>query len=111
MVLVQVKEEMTEEVVVKEEMTEEVVEIAETTAEVVVEEERLGVLIDGNRRWLDLGGIFQVFRSETGTTWTILHLDGTVLTIPDDAITGEHLDYLKSFALRALRERKAAVAR
>ena len=75
---------------------------------VVVEDERFEVVIDGSHRWLALDGIFQVFRSETGATWTILHLDGTVLTIPADAIALEQLDYLKSFALRALRERKAA---
>ena len=80
---------------------------ARQPVEVIVEEERLGVLVDGYRRWLDLDGIFQVCRSETGATWTILHLDGTVLTIPADAIALEHLDYLKSFALRALRERKS----
>ena len=78
--------------------------------EVMVEAERLGVLADGNWRWLDLDGIFQVCRSETGAIWTILHLDGTVLTIPADAIAGEQLDYLKSFALRALRQRKTSEA-
>ena len=51
---------------------------------------------------------FQVFRSEDGSTWTVLHLDGTVLTIPADAIASEQLDYLKSFALRAARDRKSA---
>ena len=68
--------------------------------EVTVEEERFGVRIDGDDRWHSLEGIFQVFRSETGTTWTVLHLDGTVLTIPADAIAVEQLEYLKSFALR-----------
>lgn len=81
---------------------------AKQPVEVIVEEERLGVLVDGNRRVLALDGIFQVCRSETGATWTILHLDGTVLTIPSDAIANEQLDYFKSFALRAARERKAA---
>lgn len=83
---------------------------ARQPVDIVIEEERLGVLIDGNRRWLNLDGIFQVFRSETGSTWTVLHLDGTVLTIPADAIAIDQLDYLKSFALRAARERKAAGA-
>ena len=48
---------------------------------------------------LPLDGIFQVFRA--GDTWTVLHLDGTVLTIPADAITAEQVDYLKSFARRS----------
>jgi hypothetical protein len=84
---------------------------ARQPVEVDVEDDRLGILIDGTHRWLALDGIFQVCRSETGATWTILHHDGTVLTIPADAIALDQLDYLKSFALRALRERKAAVAR
>jgi hypothetical protein len=78
--------------------------------EVTVEEVRFGVRIDGVYHWHSLDGIFQVFRSETGMTWTVLHLDGAVLTIPAEAITMEKLEYLKSFAIRALRERKAAVA-
>jgi len=77
---------------------------------VVVEDDRLGMRIDGDERWLALDGIFQVCRSEDGSTWTILHLDGTVLTIPAEAIELEQLEYLKSFALRAARERKAAAA-
>ena len=68
--------------------------------ELAVEEDRFGVRIDGDDHWHSLEGIFQVFRSDTGTTWTVLHLDGTVLTIPADAIAVEQLEYLKSFALR-----------
>ena len=83
---------------------------ARQPVEVVVEDTRLGILVDGNRRWLDLDGIFQVYRSETGSTWTALHLDGTVLTIPSDAIALDQLDYLKSFAHRSALERKAAAA-
>jgi len=78
------------------------------SVDVFVDETRLGVLIGGERRWLPLDGIFQVCRSETGATWTVLHLDGSVLTIPSDAVTGEQLDYLKSFARRAAEERRAA---
>jgi hypothetical protein len=76
--------------------------------DVVVEDDRMSVRIDDDEHWLALDGIFQVCRSEGGSTWTVLHLDGTVLTIPADAIALEELDYLKSFALRAARERKAA---
>lgn len=78
--------------------------------EVTVEEDRFGVRIDGDDHRHSLEGIFQVFRSDTGATWTVLHLDGTVLTIPADAIAVEQLEYLKSFALRAARERRAAGA-
>ncbi len=48
---------------------------------------------------LSLDGIFQVFRS--GDVWTVLHLDGSVLTVPAETITGEQVEYLKSFARRA----------
>lgn len=58
------------------------------------------------RHLLPLHGIIQVYK--TGNIWNVLHFDKTVLTIPDDAITDEQIDYLKSFALRALAERKAA---
>jgi hypothetical protein len=78
---------------------------------VVVEDDRLGVRIDDDERSLALDGIFQVCRSEGGSTWTVLHLDGTVLTIPAEAIALDQLDYLKSIALRAARNRKAAETR
>ena len=55
----------------------------------------------GETKYLPLDGVFQVFR--TGAVWTVLHLDGTTLTIPVSAITGEQVDYLKSFARRARR--------
>ena len=51
-------------------------------------------------KWLPLEGIFQVFR--TGDGWTVLHLDGTVLTIPADAVTAEQVDFLRAFAHRRL---------
>jgi hypothetical protein len=81
---------------------------AHLPVEVVVEDARFGVAIGSEQRWRTLDGIFQVCRSESGTMWTVLHLDGTVLMIPADAITIEQLDYLKSFALRAAAERRAA---
>jgi hypothetical protein len=83
---------------------------ARQPVEFVVEDSRFGLAIDNEQRWLPLDGIFQVFRSESGSFWTVLHLDGTVLTIPADAIAGDQLDYLKSFALRAAAERRAVEA-
>lgn len=77
------------------------------SVDVMVDEIQLKVQIDAERRHLPLDGIIQVFRSEDGSTWTVLHLDGSVLTIPSDAISGEQLDYLKSFARRAAEERRA----
>ena len=50
-------------------------------------------------RRLPLAGVFQVFR--TGDAWTVLHLDGTVLTIPAGAITDGQISYLRTFARRA----------
>ena len=57
---------------------------------------------DGVRR-LPLEGVFQVFRS--GDVWTVLHLDGTVLTIPADAISDDHIAYLRTFVRRAAAQR------
>ncbi len=67
--------------------------------EVFVDETHLEIVSGGERRKLTLGGMFQVFRS--GDTWTALHLDGSVLTIPAHAITSEQIEYLKSFTRRA----------
>ncbi len=49
---------------------------------------------------LALDGIFQVFRADG--VWTVLHLDGSVLTIPADAITAEQIGHLRAFARRRL---------
>jgi hypothetical protein len=43
----------------------------------------------------------------TDDVWTVLHLDGSVLTIPADAITTEQIEYLRSFARRAAAARTA----
>ena len=75
--------------------------------DVLVEDDRLGVLLDGRRQWLYLDGVIQVYKSGRDA-WTLLHLNGSVLTIPADAITREQVDFLQAFALRAARERWAA---
>lgn len=67
--------------------------------EVRVSEADLEVSAGGERKRLALDGVFQVFRE--GDVWTVLHLDGTVLTVPADAISSEQVEYLKSFARRA----------
>lgn len=54
----------------------------------------------GEVKRLALDGIFQVFRS--GDLWTVLHLDGTVITIPANAISAEQIEYLRVFAHRRL---------
>jgi hypothetical protein len=74
--------------------------------EVLVDETRLEMLVSGQRLALPLNGIIQVFR--TGNNWTVLHFNGSALTIPADAITDEQIDYMKSFARIAAAERKAA---
>jgi hypothetical protein len=67
--------------------------------EMIADGGELEVRSAGLAQQLPLDGIFQVYRS--GDTWTVLHLDGSVLTIPADAITAEQIEYLKSFARRA----------
>jgi hypothetical protein len=74
--------------------------------DVLVEADRLGVLVGHERVWLYLDGVIQVFSADTGRTWTLLHLNGSVLTIPADAIRPDQLDFLKGFALRAWRARQ-----
>jgi hypothetical protein len=74
---------------------------------VVTESEgELVVQSGGETKFLPLDGVFQVFRE--GDAWIILHLDGTVLTVPAGAITAEQVDYLKSFARRAAAARAEA---
>ena len=67
--------------------------------EVRVDDTRLEWVAGGGRRSLALDGFFQVFRADD--VWTLLHLDGPVLTIPLDALTAEQVEYLKGFARRA----------
>ena len=79
--------------------------------EVVVEDD--AIRCPGRRESRMARPSTESFRStvpRTGSTWTVLHLDGTVLTIPSDAIALDQLDYLKSFAHRSALERKAAAA-
>jgi hypothetical protein len=73
--------------------------------DVLVESDRLGLLTADGRVWMYLDGVIQVFRTDAGDSWTLLHINGSVLTIPDDAILPEQLDYLKAFALRGWRQR------
>ena len=68
--------------------------------ELFVDDAEMELRIAGESQRLPLDGVFQVFRS--GDVWTVLHLDGTVLTIPADAITSEQVEYLRSFAHRRL---------
>lgn len=67
--------------------------------EIHVDEFDLQIVSGSDSKMLPLDGVFQVFRSDG--TWTVLHLDGTVVTIPTNAITNDQLDYLRSFARRA----------
>ena len=76
--------------------------------EVTVDEEELTVCVAGEARQLPLDGVIQVYRAEGETDWTVLHLDGTAITLPAGSVTAEQLDYLKAFALRAARKRWAA---
>lgn len=80
--------------------------VAERPVDVLVESDRLGLLNGDKRVWLYLDGVIQVFRSDRGRTWTILHLNGSVLTIPVGAIMADQVEFLQGFALRAWRLRQ-----
>ncbi|MFO0822265.1 MAG: hypothetical protein U0792_03970 [Gemmataceae bacterium] len=78
---------------------------ATVPVELTVDETRLWVQFDTTRRQLPLDGIIQVYRSDDA--WTVLHSDNSSLVIPMTALTEEQANYLKSFALRALEERRS----
>ncbi len=67
--------------------------------ELLVGDAELELRTGGAVRRLPLDGVFQVYREDT--VWTVLHLDGSVLTIPADAITATQVEHLRSFARRA----------
>jgi hypothetical protein len=73
--------------------------------ELLADDTALEVRTGGTAKRLPLDGIIQVFRA--GDVWTVLHLDGTVLTIPIDVITAEQVEYLRGFARRAAAARTA----
>lgn len=74
--------------------------------DVVVEANRMGLLVGTERVWLYLDGLIQVYRTDGGRTWTLLHLNGSVLLIPVGVITAEQVDFLQGFALTAWRRRQ-----
>lgn len=78
----------------------EIVFRARRPVELVVTDVTLEVRTRGEARELPLDGIIQVFRE--GDVWTVLHLDGTALSIPLDAITPEQVEFLRAFAHRRL---------
>jgi hypothetical protein len=82
----------------------EIVFRARRPVEVTAADGTLEVRTGGERRELPLDGIIQVFRE--GDVWTVLHLDGTALSIPLDAITPGQVEFLRAFA-----HRRAAAAR
>ncbi len=63
-----------------------------------VDDVRIEIITGGRTQVIPLSGLFQVFCE--GSTWTLLHLDGTVVTIPAGAITAEQVAYLRTFAHR-----------
>src|SRR5262245_45884302 len=73
---------------------------ARRPVELVVTDATLEVRTRGETRELPLDGIIQVFRE--GDVWTVLHLDGTALSIPLGAITPEQVEFLRAFAHRRL---------
>ena len=67
--------------------------------EIRVDDADMEVASGSEVKSLPLDGVFQVFRSDD--TWTVLHLDGTALTIPASEIASEQIEYLRVFAHRA----------
>lgn len=84
----------------------ELVVVPARPVDVLVEADRMGLLVGGDRVWLFLDGVIQVYRTDSGRAWTLLHLNGSVLTIPTEAITAEQIGFLQTFALEAWRRRQ-----
>lgn len=80
--------------------------VAARPVDVLIEADRMGLQVGAERVWLYLDGLIQVFRTDGGRTWTLLHLNGSVLLIPVRAITAEQVRYLQTFALTAWRQRQ-----
>jgi hypothetical protein len=83
----------------------ELVLVPARPVDVVVEADRMGVVVADDRVWLYLDGVIQVYRSAGSRTWTLLHLNGSVLLIPRSAITAEQVAFLQGFALNGWRRR------
>ena len=77
----------------------DIVVLGGRTVEIIADDVGLTVRSNGTAKWLPLDGIFQVFRSDDA--WTVLHLDGSAITVPAGAITAEQIEYLKTFVRRA----------
>ncbi|MCS6865126.1 MAG: hypothetical protein RMJ56_12160 [Gemmataceae bacterium] len=75
------------------------------TVTIHVDDEALVVDTAGQQKRLPLQGVLQVFRADD--LWTVLHLDGTVLLIPDSAISPEQIAFLRVFAHRTIRAARA----
>lgn len=73
--------------------------------EIAIDETALEMRTGAEVKRLALDGVFQVYRN--GDVWTVLHLDGTVVTVPLDAITDEQIAYLRTFVRRAAAGRAA----
>jgi hypothetical protein len=65
--------------------------------DLVIEEDRLGYLVHGDRRWLAHGDIARLERFGAGT-WRIHYPDGTGLDIPASLVDPQLLDHLRAKA-------------
>ncbi len=84
----------------------EVVARAGRPVELLVSSSELELHSGGAVKRLPLDGVFQMYLADG--VWTVLHLDGSVLTIPAGAIDDEQVAYLKSFVRRAAAARADA---
>lgn len=73
---------------------------SERHADIVIEENGLGYLAGGERWYILLEGIINIGKI-CSDVWTVYHHNGTVINIPDSAITPEQLDLLQSLVQRA----------
>ncbi len=84
----------------------ELLAVPARAVDVLVEADRMGLRVGHDRVWLYLEGVIQVYRTAGRRTWTLLHINGSVLLIPAAAIREEQVQFLQRFALTAWRRRQ-----
>jgi hypothetical protein len=65
--------------------------------DIIIEERGLGYALGGTRFWIFLDGIIQIEKFSSDT-WTIAHHNGTVISIPVDAVEQRYIDHMQKMA-------------
>lgn len=66
--------------------------------DIEVQQNGLGFMIGGERRWLFLDGMTRILR--TSDIWTFCHHNGHVINIPTSAITEDQVEFIRQAAAK-----------